>query len=140
MMGISVRRHRACANKIYLDIKIKSSKFGPQMAYTVSLVSDTSRSPTLRRPSSWQGEREMSAPRQVLSTQLCSHPAINYLYISIYIPQNFIPYGSCIVSWYGVRCTFAICVCAFLQPLSPRARAIVVTKASDLMAAPDPRL
>ena len=58
------------------------------MAYTVSLVSDTSRSPTLRRPSSWQGERGMSAPRQVLSTQLCSHPTINYLYVSIYIPQN----------------------------------------------------
>mgnify|MGYP000654054401 CR=1 FL=1 len=37
--------------------------FGPQIAYTVSLVSDTSRPPTLCRPPIRQGGREMSAPR-----------------------------------------------------------------------------
>ena len=37
--------------------------FGPRIAYTVSLVSDTSRPPTLCRPPIRQGGREMSAPR-----------------------------------------------------------------------------
>ena len=40
--------------------------FGPRIAYTVSLVSDTSQPPTLCRPPIRQGGREMSAPRPYL--------------------------------------------------------------------------
>ena len=42
---------------------LKFRDFGLRIAYTVSLVSDTSRPPTLCRPPIWQGGREISAPR-----------------------------------------------------------------------------
>ena len=62
--------------------------FGPRIAYTVSLVSDTSRPPTVCRPPNRQGGREMSAPRPY-ETYLFYPPAlfttytlsINFLYI-----------------------------------------------------------
>ena len=76
--------------------------FGPRIAYTVSLVSDTSRPPTK------QGGREMSAPRP-FKTYPFHPPAlftpnnkINfYRYTTLF--QLFLPCGICIVSWSILR-------------------------------------
>ena len=66
--------------------------FGPRIAYTVSLVSDTSRPPI------WQGGREMSAPRPYETTPF--HPPAlftPYTKINFYIYTNlfqlFLPCG-----------------------------------------------
>ena len=61
--------------------------FGPWIAYTVSLVSDTSRPPTLCRPPIRQGGREMSAPRPY-ETSPFHQPALFTSYIAI----NFLIY------------------------------------------------
>ena len=85
MVGNSVRKICTCADEIRGTQKTKQKPepvsstsrrgaraayhdeyprdFGPRIAYTVSLVSDTSRSPTLCRPPIRQGGREMPAPR-----------------------------------------------------------------------------
>ena len=52
---------RRGARAAYHDVYARDC--GPRTAYTVSLVSDTSRPPTLCRPPIRQGGREMSAPR-----------------------------------------------------------------------------
>ena len=76
---------------------------GPRIAYTVSLASDTSRSPTLCRPPIWQGGREMSAPRPY-ETYPFHQPALFTSYTMTNIPlytklfQLFLPCGICIVS------------------------------------------
>ena len=62
--------------------------FGPRIAYTVSLVSDTSRSPTLCRPPIRQGEkcRPQDHMRHIpFIHQLCSHPTLRL--ISVYIQK-----------------------------------------------------
>ena len=48
--------------------------FGPPIAYTVSLVSDTSRPPI------WQGGREMSAPRPYETDPLRPPSSVRILY------------------------------------------------------------
>ena len=71
--------------------------FGPRIAYTVSLASDTSRPPI------WQGGREKSAPRPY-ETYPFHQPALFTPYTTINIPlyqkvfQVFLPCGICIVS------------------------------------------
>ena len=69
--------------------------FGPRIAYTVSLTSDT------RRPPIWQGGRIMSAPKPYIpfSNQLCSHPTL--WSISLYL-QN--------CSSYFFHVVFALCL------------------------------
>ena len=85
--------------------------FGPRIAYTVSLVSDTSRPPTLCRPPIWQGGREMSAPRPY-ETYPFHPPALFALYtmINFYIYtklfQLFLPCGFFNVSWNTVELSF----------------------------------
>ena len=90
--------------------------FGPRIAYTVSLVSDTSRPPTLCRPPIRQGGRKMSALRPY-ETYPFHSPALFTLntrinfYIYTKLFQLFLPCGICNMPWYSVHlsCTHALC-------------------------------
>ena len=66
--------------------------FGPRISYTMSLVSDTTQSPTLCRPLSRQGGREMSAPRPYETDPFHPHSSVHisgynqFLYICNNVP------------------------------------------------------
>ena len=101
---------RRGARAAYLDGYPRD--IGPRIAYTVSLVSDTSRPPTLCRPSIRQGGRAMSAPRPY-ETDPFHPPALFAFYstvsFNIYteVSQFFLPYDiyvHCVL----VRCTFVL--------------------------------
>ena len=134
IISTTVRKIYACADKKYLGHREAPKKlepvsstsrrgaravyhdeyprdFGPRIAYTVSLVSDTCRPPTLCRPPIRQGGREMSAPRPYETypfhppALFTSYTTINlYIYTKLY--QLFLPCGIYIVSWKTVHLSF----------------------------------
>ena len=86
--------------------------FGPWIAYTVRLVSDTNRPPTLCRPPIWQGWREMKAPRPYVTYPFSStssvhmHPVLQS--ISIYIPHHSSYFFHVAAQWSSTHALFRI--------------------------------
>ena len=117
---------RRGARAAYHDEYTYPRDFGPRIAYTVSLVSDTSR-PPIR-----QAGREMSASRPYETSPF--HPPalftfntrINSIYIYIYI-YKAVPVISSM--WYLqyvlVQCILVMYACAVSASFTPRFRAIL---------------